>query len=113
MDRGDICITGGNVRSMKKSKQTMFCVEAPVGETTTNCVLKEDKPNRDLTINNIDLTAYVTHLHYFFPFMYTLHHIAKKVYNTAVELWVKRAIMSFATAVGPLFRDSAWIVQHT
>ena len=42
-----------------------------------------------LTINNLELAAYIAHLHLFAPRMAPLEHIYTGVDNTAAEIWAR------------------------
>ena len=65
-----------------------------------------------LTINDLDLAAYIAHLHLFAPHMAPLEHISTGVDNTTAESWDRRGSVSIATAIGPLLREAAWITRQ-
>ena len=48
-------------------------------------ILTDENPNGFLTINDLELAAYISHLHLFAPCMAPLEHISTGVDNTAVE----------------------------
>ena len=62
-----------------------------------------------MTINNLELAAYIAHLHLFTPRMAPLEHIATGVENTAAESWDRGGSVSTATTIGPLLREAACI----
>ena len=64
-------------------------------------ILTDDNPNGFLTINNLELAAYVAHLHLFAPHMAPLEHIFTGVDNTAAEIWARRGSVSTSTAFAP------------
>ena len=72
-------------------------------------ILTDENPNGFLTINDLELSAYIAHLHLFDPRMATLEHISTGVDNTAAESWARGGSVSTATAIGPLLREAAWI----
>ena len=63
-------------------------------------------------INNLELTAYIAHLHRFTPCMAPLEHISMGIDNTAAKIWDSQVIVSTTTSVGPLLRKSAWITRQ-
>ena len=65
-------------------------------------ILTDKNPAGFLTINDLDLAAYIAHLHLFAPRMAPLEHISTGVDNTAAESWARRGSVSTATAIGPL-----------
>ena len=74
----------------------------PSGKNTDQILLTDENPQRDLTINDIYIAAYVVHLHIFASLMYPLERTATKVDNTAAEGWEKRGSVISAISVGPL-----------
>ena len=70
-------------------------------------ILTDKNPVGFLTINDLELAAYIAHLYLFAPRMATLEHISTGVDNTAAESWARRGSVSTATAIGPLLRKSA------
>ena len=48
-------------------------------------LLTEDNSQGELTINNLELVVYVTHLHIFAPLMKPLENIGTKVDNTSAK----------------------------
>ena len=46
-------------------------------------ILTDENPNGFFTINNLELVAYIAHLHLFAPRMAPLEHISTGVDNTA------------------------------
>ena len=74
-------------------------------------ILIDENPNGFLTINDLELAAYISHLHLFAPHMAPLEHISTGVDNTAAEIWACRGSVSTATAIGPLLQESAWITH--
>ena len=76
----------------------------PVRNFIYQRLMSDDNPTGDLTINNMELSAYLAHLHIFAPLMVPLEHISTKVDNTAADSWERRGSVSSATAVGPLLR---------
>ena len=73
-------------------------------------ILTDVNPNGFLTIKNLELAAYIVHLHLFAPSMAPLKHISTGVDNTATESWARQGSVSTATAIGPLLREAAWII---
>ena len=65
-----------------------------------------------MTINELDLSAYIDQLHIFDPRMAPLELIATGVDNTAAEIWAQRGSVSTATAIGPLLRKATWITRQ-
>ena len=72
-------------------------------------ILTDKNPTGFLTINDLELEAYITHLHLFALRMAPLEHISTGVDNTAADIWAHQGSVSTATAIGPLLRESAWI----
>ena len=68
---------------MPKSKWTIFYI-LQVEKTTSQRLLRDENPIRYLTINNINISAYVAQLHIFSSLMNPLDHIATMVDNTTV-----------------------------
>ena len=52
---------------------------------TSERLLMENNPGSDLTINYLDTTAYVAHVHIFVPLMVPLDHIYTKVNKRSTE----------------------------
>ena len=75
-------------------------------------ILTDENPNGFLTINDLELAAYIAHLHLFAPRMAPLKQIPTGVENTAAESWARRFSVSTATAIGPLLREAAWITRQ-
>ena len=61
-----------------------------VDSATKRRLLTDANPGGDLTINNLELAAYVVHLHLFAPNMAHLGHIHILVNNMAAEGWAQR-----------------------
>ena len=76
-------------------------------------ILTDDNPHGFLTINNLELAAYIAHLHLFAPRMAPLDHITTGIDNTGAESWARRGSVSTATAIGPLLREAAWITRQS
>ena len=72
-------------------------------------ILTDDNPRGFLTINDLELAAYIYHLHLFAPHMSPLKHISTGVDNTAAEIWARRGSVSTFTSIGPLLQEAAWI----
>ena len=70
-------------------------------------ILTDENPQWFQTINNLELAAYISHLHFFAPRMAPLEHITTGVDNTAAESWARRGSVSTATAIDPVLRESA------
>ena len=66
-----------------------------------------------LTINDLDLAAYIAHLHIFALLMVTLDHISNTVDNTVEESWARRVKVGFVTTVVPLLKEDAWVCRQT
>ena len=81
-----------------------FVWRLPVRNSTAKRLLREDNLTVDLAIKNLELAAYVEHLHIFAPLTEPLEHIATKVENKVAESWEIRGSVGSATAVGPPFR---------
>ena len=75
-------------------------------------ILTDENPQCFVTINNLELAAYITHLHLFYPCMAPLEHIATGFDNTVAESWDRRVSVSTATAIGPLLHKAAWITRQ-
>ena len=67
-------------------------------------MITDENTNGFLTINDLELAAYIAHLHLFAPRMAPLEHISTGVDNTAAERWARRGSVSTATTIGPLIR---------
>ena len=67
-------------------------------------ILTDKNPAGFLTINDLELAAYIAHLHLFAPCMAPLEHISTGVDNTAAESWARRGSASTDTPIGPLLR---------
>ena len=65
-------------------------------------ILTDANPTGFLTINDLELAAYIAHLHLFAPRMAPLEHISIGVDNTATERWACRGSVSTATTISPL-----------
>ena len=72
----------------------------------------DTNPTGFLTINNLKLAAYITHLNLFAPRMAPLEHISAGVDNIAAESWARRGSVSTATAISPLLREAEWITRQ-
>ena len=70
-------------------------------------ILTDDNPQYFLTINNLELAVYISHLHLFAPSMAPLEHITTLFDNTAADIWDRHSSVSTATAIGPLLREAA------
>ena len=79
-------------------------------------ILTDENPQGFLTINDLDLAAYIAHLHLFAPHMAPLEPTATGVDNTAAESWARCGSFSTATATAtaivPLLQESAWITRQ-
>ena len=58
-----------------------------VNSATKRRLLTDANPSGEIAINNLELAAYIAHLHPFAPKMAHLHHIRTLVDNTAAEGW--------------------------
>ena len=76
-------------------------------------ILTDENPKGFLTINDLELTAYITHLQLFAPRMNPLEQITTGVENTATESWALCRSVSTATAIGPLLQEAAWITRQS
>ena len=65
-------------------------------------ILTDENPQGFLTIHDLELAAYISHLHLLSPCMAPLEHIATGVVNTAAESWALWGSVSPSTAIGPL-----------
>ena len=52
-------------------------------------ILTDKNPAGFLAINDLELAAYIAHLHLFAPRMAPLEHISTGVENTAAESWAR------------------------
>ena len=75
-------------------------------------ILTDENPNGYLTINDLELAAYIAHLHLLAPRMAPLEHISTGVDITAAESWARRGSVSIATAIAPLLQEAAWITRQ-
>ena len=75
-------------------------------------IIIDENPNGFLTINDLDLAAYIDHLHMFSPRMAPLEHISKGVDNTAAKSWARRGSVITATVIGPLLQEAAWTTRQ-
>ena len=73
-------------------------------------ILTDKNPTRFLTINDLELAAYISHLHLFAPKMAPIEHISTGVDNTTAESWARQGSVSTATAIVPLLQKAAWII---
>ena len=80
--------------------------------STSFCLFMDNSRSGDLTINDLELSAYVAHLHILALKTVPLEHIHTLINNTATEGWAQRDSISSATAVGPLLREVLWIMQQ-
>ena len=67
-----------------------------MGHINTQRLTTNENLARYLTINELELAAYVAHLHIFVPLMAPLEHILTKVENTAAEGWSCRGSIRYA-----------------
>ena len=65
-------------------------------------IIIDENPQGFLTINNLKLVAYISHLHLFDPHMAPLYHISTVVDNKASEIWDRRGSISTTTDIIPL-----------
>ena len=72
-------------------------------------ILTDENPQGYLTINDLELAAYIANIHLFAPFMAPLEQITTGVDNTAAEIWARRGSVNTATAIFPLLREATWI----
>ena len=80
---------------------------------TKHHLLTDDNPGRYLTINDIELVAYVAHLHFFaLKIPPPLDHIHTPVDNMAAEGWAQRVIAIWSTSVEKLLREAVWITRQ-
>ena len=66
-------------------------------------ILTDTNPTGFLTINDLELAAYIAHLHLFTPHMTPLEHISTGVDNTAAESWARWGSVSAATSAYNIF----------
>ena len=59
-------------------------------DTTGQHLLTEETQSGDLTINDLDLAAYVPHIHILCLLMEPLNHISTRVDNTTADVWARR-----------------------
>ena len=71
------------------SGQWFVCIITVVWNTEQR-LHTDEKLFRDLTINYLELAAYVTHFHIFAPIMVPLEHVTTKVDNTVEKGWAGR-----------------------
>ena len=69
-------------------------------------IIPDDNPQGFLTINDLELAAYFSHLHIFAPCMEPLEHISIEVDNTDADIWDRRGSVITATVIGPLLREA-------
>ena len=62
-------------------------------------------PLSDITINDLELTNLLDHLHLFCAFMAPLSHIRTIVNHTEVQVWYNMGIVSSVSDVGPILHD--------
>ena len=89
---------------------------SPSGEWNSTAIrshiLADENPQVFLTINDLELTAYIAHLNLFAPRMAPLEHKATGVEKKAADSWARRGSVSTATAISPLLREAAWITRQ-
>ena len=71
-------------------------------------ILTDENSNGFLTIKDLEMAAYIAHLHLFAPRMMPLEHISTGVENTAAESWARRGSVSTDTTISPLLREATW-----
>ena len=69
------------------SRIQWFVWRLPIGETREQRLLTKENPSRDPTINNLEIVAYIAHLHIFCPLVYPLQYIVTKAENNYIEGW--------------------------
>ena len=84
MDRSNGRIPERNERRFKNPRGKWFVWRLPIGETTTKCLLTEEKPSEELIINELDIVAYIMHIKNLCTLIEPLYHITTKVEITAV-----------------------------
>ena len=75
-------------------------------------ILTNENPQGFLTINDLELAAYIAHLHLFAPRMAPLDHIATGVDNTDAERWARWGSVRTATAIVSFHQEAAWITRQ-
>ena len=75
-------------------------------------ILTDDNPKWFLTINDLELAAYIAHLHLFAPHKNPLEHITTGVENTDADIWARSGSLSTSTAIVPLLREAALITRQ-
>ena len=88
-------------------KGQWFIWRSPFSKATQARLATDTNPTRDVTINNLELSALFGQVQLFTPKMAPLAHIRTTVDNTAAQGWDNRGSVSSATAVGPILRDLA------
>ena len=86
------------------SQVQWFVWRLSIGNMTAQRLLTGDNLGRNITINYLELVAYVSHLHIFSPFIPPLDHIVLQVDNTAADIWEFRVSVTSPTLVGPLLQ---------
>ena len=67
-------------------------------------MITNENPQGFLTTNNLELAAYIAHLHLLAPHMEPLEYITTVVKETSADSWDQRGSVSTATAIGPLLQ---------
>ena len=75
--------------------------------------MNKDNPTEDFTINDLDLLAYMAHLHIFASLMAPLDNISTNVDTTMEESWKMIGSVSSKTMMGPILREAACIYWKT
>ena len=80
--------------------------------TSLSRLSTKENPQGYLTIINLQILAYVSHLHLFAPRMDPLEHISTRFENTKVEIWFKRGSIRFSIDIGPPMIEAACITRQ-
>ena len=74
-----------NGRNILRLGHTIICMELPLYPETQARLVSSSNPNRDVTINELDIGALLMHILIFVPRMESLAHIHTYVNNTGVQ----------------------------
>ena len=70
-------------------------------------LLSEFPPHGDITINDLELAALLSHIHLLSPHVVPLSHICTVAYNTAAQFWDNRGRVKTLSSVGPILQEIA------
>ena len=79
---------------------------------TQNRLVSESVPQGDITINNLELAAFLVQHHLLAPRVIPLFHIRTVIDNTASQGWANRGRVISSCAVGAILRELALLTRQ-